>query len=645
MCGIVGIYSKQASISTDALNIATKSLQHRGPDKQKLWVSDNKQVGLGHARLSIVDLITGDQPLNNENDQLHLVVNGELYDYERIQRELQERGHTLNTQSDSEIILHLYEEEGISLIDQLRGEFAFILYDEKEGKLIAARDRFGIKPIFYAWKDDVLYLASEVKALFAAGIPAQWDHQSYYQHLFLCMDQDRTLFEGVHQIPPGHILIANKQDFQIKKYWDLDYPLHDDVSVKRTEEDFIEELKYVMDESVRLRMVADVPIGCFLSGGIDSSAVLGMAVPHYLDKIRAFTVTFDHEAYNEGKVARETAEWAGADYFPISLSQNDFAQHIEEAVWHGETIGHNAHGVARFLQSRAVQKSGYRVVLSGDGADELFSGYIYSRLDHVMSNVEGLSEKDQYKRLEELSLKNPAFRHLLFPTKKTESAKILEPMLGSAPSWIQAMEISRSPFKSLLNPDFSASFRDFEPSRALLNSMDIKGQLSNRTHLHQGMYTWTKSILPNQILFADRLEMANGLEVRMPLLDHKLFEVVRKMPTNMLIRGLKEKYALREAAKSFITETVYNRKKQPFTAPHSTLDPNNPLYEMIQDTLRSNVVQENPFFNPIAIKTLLDSIPKLDYRTRIILDPVLMLLMSTFILHKRYIQEKIKIGK
>jgi len=636
MSGIVGIYSKQAPISAEDLNCATHSMHHRGPDQQKLWVSSHSRVALGHARLRVVDLVTGDQPLVNENEKLHLVVNGELYDYERIRRELLQRGHVLNTQSDSEIILHLYEEQGIGCLEQLRGEFAFVLYDEQEEKLIAARDRFGIKPLFYAWKDDVLYLASEVKALFAAGIPAQWDQRSYFQHLFLCKGQDSTLFEGVRQVPPGHFLIANQNGVQIKPYWDLDYPMHYDMLPERSEEEHIEELRHVLDESVRLRMIADVPIGCFLSGGVDSSAVLGMAVQHSQEKVRAFTVTFDQEAYNEGEVARETAEWLGAEYFPIALNQADFAKHIEQAVWHGETLGHNAHGVARYLQSRAVQESGHRVVLSGDGADELFSGYIYSRLDHVISNTEGLTEQNQRKRLEELSQRNPAFRHVLFPTKKIQAAKVCESMIGSSPTWMQAMEVSRSPFKSLLNPAFAEAFRDFEPSRALLNSMDVKGQLINRSPMVQGMYTWTKSVLPNQILFAERLEMAHGVEVRMPLLDHKLFEVVRKMPTNMLIRGLQEKYVLREAAKSFITKRVYGRPKQAFTAPHSTLDPSNPLYELIQDTLRSRVVQDNPFFNAVAIKVLLDSIPKMDYRTRITLDPVLLLLVSTLILHKSY---------
>ncbi|MBE5393870.1 asparagine synthase (glutamine-hydrolyzing) [Brevibacillus borstelensis] len=641
MCGIVGMYSRERPISVNALDRATNLLRHRGPDQQRLWVSTHSRIGLGHTRLSIIDLETGDQPLSNEDEQLHLEVNGELYDYERIREGLKRRGHMLKTKSDSEIILHLYEEKGIGCLEYLRGEFAFLLWDDREQKLFAARDRFGIKPLFYAWKNKILYLASEMKALFAAGIQAEWDQQSYYQHLFLCMDQERTLFRGVRQVPPGHFLIADSQGVQIKPYWDLDYPTREEVDPARSKEDYLEELRYVLEESVCLRLKADVPVGCFLSGGVDSSAVLGIAVRQFPEKIRAFTVTFDHEAYDEGRVAKETAEWIGADYVPIELKQDDFAAHIEQAVWHSETLGHNAHGVARYLQSRAVHEQGYRVVLSGDGADELFAGYIYSRLDYVLSNEDGLSEQSQRQRLEELSLRNPAFRDVLFPSQTTQALKVCRQVIGSTPAWIQAMEVSRAPLKSLLNQSFLSKFLSFDPVKSLLDSIDVDGQLTNRSPILQGLYLWNKSLLPNQILFADRLEMAHGVEVRMPLLDHKLFEVVRRLPTNMLICELQEKYALREAAKPYLTETVYRRPKQPFTAPHSTLDPKNSLFELIQDTLRSQLVQEIPFINPVAIKVLLDNIPKMDYRTRINLDSIMLLLVSTCILHKCYISKQL----
>src|SRR6516162_2124662 len=209
MCGIVAMYSAREPIRADALEQATRRLAHRGPDGQRTWLADDRRVGLGHARLSIIDLATGDQPIASEDESLHIVVNGEFYDFERAQRDLEGRGHRLRTRSDSEIALHLYEDLGTACLHRLCGEFAFALWDGPNDTLFAARDRFGIKPLFYAHDSGKLYLASEIKALLAAGVPARWDHASFYQtNHFLVIPQDRTLFEGIHQVPPGYFLVA-----------------------------------------------------------------------------------------------------------------------------------------------------------------------------------------------------------------------------------------------------------------------------------------------------------------------------------------------------------------------------------------------------------------------------------------------------
>ncbi len=216
MCGIVTQFSRNGrTVKEEALWRATHELYHRGPDGHRVWVAPHGRVGMGHARLSIIDLATGDQPLSNEDGQIHAVVNGEFYDFERIQRELTARGHHLRTGSDSEILIHLYEELGTHCLRELRGEFAFALWDERAGLLFAARDRFGIKPLFYAQTGDVLTLASEAKALFAAGVPARWDHESVFQDLMMIADGDRTMFDGVYQVPPGHYLLATRQRTQV----------------------------------------------------------------------------------------------------------------------------------------------------------------------------------------------------------------------------------------------------------------------------------------------------------------------------------------------------------------------------------------------------------------------------------------------
>jgi asparagine synthase (glutamine-hydrolysing) len=277
MCGIVGVFSSSAPVSEVAVTKGTLALHHRGPDGQRHWFSPDRRVGLGHARLSIIDLATGDQPIANEDDQIHIVVNGEFYDYERYRSELIGRGHRFRTRSDSEILIHLYEEEGVHCLRHLRGEFAFVLSDERNGLLFAARDRFGIKPLYYAQVGDALYLASEAKALFAAGVRAGWDHEAVFQDLHAALPPDRSLFDGIRQVPPGHYVLASRYHTQVLRYWDLNFPTLDAGVVPRSDGEHIEIMHDGLREAIRLRLRADVPVGCYLSGGIDSCAKLGVA--------------------------------------------------------------------------------------------------------------------------------------------------------------------------------------------------------------------------------------------------------------------------------------------------------------------------------------------------------------------------------
>lgn len=258
MCGIVAIFSREGPVGMDTIERAIKRLHHRGPDGQRYWLSEDRRVGLGHSRLSIIDLQTGDQPIASEDERAHIIVNGEFYGYEMIQRELGASGHRLRTRSDSEIALHLYEDFGVQCLHRLRGEFAFVVWDATNRTMFAARDRFGIKPLFYAFHGDTLYLASEVKALFAAGVPARWDPDSVYHSLENGGHQMRTLFDGIFQVPPGHYLLASDKHLQISRYWDFDYPAMSDSPV-RSDADYAREFREALDDAVRIRLRADVP--------------------------------------------------------------------------------------------------------------------------------------------------------------------------------------------------------------------------------------------------------------------------------------------------------------------------------------------------------------------------------------------------
>src|SRR5882724_8600721 len=424
VCGIVAIYSPNTPIDEGALERATKSLGHRGPDGVRHWIAPDRRVAFGHARLSIIDLTTGDQPIANEDESLRIIVNGEFYAYEPIQKELEERGHRLRTRSDSEIALHLYEELGAHCLHRLRGEFAIVLWDSVNKSLFVARDRFGIKPLFYAHHDGKLYFASEVKALFAAGIPARWNGESVYHSLEFGGHQSRTLFEGVFQVPPGHYMVATEKRVQLSRYWDLDYPKVADAAPNRNDAEYAEEFRHAFEEAVRIRLRADVPVGCYLSGGIDSCAILGLAARHHPEPIRAYTLAFDRPEYDESAVAKEMAAMAGAEFFPIPVQQDDIGDHFADAIHQAETLCVNAHGVAKYLLSRAVRQAGYKVVLTGEGSDEMLGGYLHFRRDVAPANS---------KKHEEFS---PTPRGSVPSNGNARSLDGIRRLLGFVPGWI-----------------------------------------------------------------------------------------------------------------------------------------------------------------------------------------------------------------
>jgi asparagine synthase (glutamine-hydrolysing) len=635
MCGIAALFSRHDPISPAVISRATRSLYHRGPDGQKHWISPDKRVALGHARLSIIDLATGDQPIASEDERTRIIVNGEFYGYETIQRELENAGHRLFTRSDSEIALHLYEDLGAQCLHRLRGEFVFVIWDETHRTMFAARDRFGIKPLFYAFHEQTLYLASEVKALFAAGVPARWDAESVFHSVELGGHQVRTLFDGVFQVPPGHYLLATEKHIHLIRYWDFDYPTAGITASHRSDGDYIAEFRHTLAEAVRLRLRADVPVGCYLSGGLDSCAALGLAAKYHPEPIRAFTLTFDRADYDEEKEAREMAANVGAEFFPIPIRQDDLADHFADAVLQAETFCLNAHGVAKYLLSRAVRNAGYKVVITGEGSDEILGGYAHFRRDMLLYNQDGQDAGTVAELLADLNERNPVSRGLLLPDGDVKPLEKVKRLLGFVPSWMETFSARALKMQDLLAGDFHARFGACEPYHPLFSDLDVHRQLAGREPVHQSLYLWSKTMLPAYILtvLGDRMEMAHSVEGRVPFLDHHVVEVVRSQPVTQKIRGITEKYVLREAVRDVITDTVYRRQKHPFLSPPATLNPDAKLNTLVQDTLRGAVFGAIPFFDQKKVTGLLDNLNTMDEGSRVAIDQVLMLLVSASVLH------------
>ena len=630
MCGIAAILSRNGPVDEGAVRRATRALRHRGPDAERTWVSPSGRVGLGHTLLVINDP-EGVQPIASEDGRLRIIVNGQFYDFKRIRAELEARGHRFRTRSDSEIALHLYEDLGAGCLELLRGQFAFVIWDEEKGRLFAARDRFGLKPLFYAERGGVLYLASEAKALFAAGVPRGWDERGVYHWLVACPDERRSMFAGVRQVPPGHVLRAGDGGVRLERYWDLPTSPKGRKPPGRASLAFgeaVERTRELTEEAIRLRMVAGVPVGCLISGGLDSSSVLGVAATCTEGPVAAFTVGFERREFDESDGAREAAAAAGADHTVVTLGDADLANHFADAVRHAETLQYNTHGAARYLLARQVREAGYRSVMAGEGADEAFFGYEFLRAA-AGAGGGGLGPRKILRILSGL-LRSPRRHH---PTLAAVSPWLarLALMLPTPPSLFTRLSGGLGLIQSVCSRDFLRAFDGYDPYRTYYRRCKEAAALSRREPARQLLYLWLHSIFVNYHMAADRLDMAHGVEVRLPFLDHHLFEYLNGLPLALLNDHPREKHLLREAVRPHLPDGVYDRVKRPFMAP-SAVGVEGPLHDFLQDTLRGEALKAVPFVDAGAVGRVLDGLGGVGEGGRGSVDSLLLMLASVAVL-------------
>jgi asparagine synthase (glutamine-hydrolysing) len=633
MCGIFVIHhpSDSDEVARHTVDAALAAMYHRGPDGQGVYISNDKRVALGHTRLATVGIASGAQPISSEDGRVQMIVNGEFYDFERIRAELMSQGYKFKTSSDSEIALHLYEEYGIECLTRLRGEFALVIYDERKEQLFVARDRFGIKPIVYTIKDGSLYLASEAKAIFASGIKAEWDQESFFHTANMqYVLPERTLFKNINQLKPGHFLVATRDGVRLEKYWDLDY-VDDDNTFQDSEADLIEQFGAHLEDAVRLRLRAEAPVCAHLSGGLDSSAVVGLAMKHATKPLKCYSISFEEESYDEQTIAREMSDFAGADFEPITVTQKQLIDCLPDAVYYSEGLAVNGHLPAKFLLNKTIRKGGYKVALTGEGADEVVAGYPHLRSDLFKSD-------GRQNLLSALHASNTASAGIMLQHGQSLSLAAVEERLGYLPAFLEAKGTLGFKTCAVLDDNFKADFAGRDAYKELIDCFDLNGQLKGRNHVNQSLYLWSKTALVNYILrtLGDGMEMANSIEGRLPFLDHHLFEFARKLPLALKIKGTTEKYVLREAVKPLISETIYKRQKHPFVAPPLSRFSNSAADEALQDVLRSKNFASLPFFDRAKVLQLLDQLPTMKAEDRAAVDPVLMTAMSAAALHERY---------
>lgn len=563
---------------------------------------------LGHVRLSIIGLQDGQQPLSNQDQSIHTIVNGELYGYKDIKVELEAKGYVFKTASDSEIVLYLYEEYGLSFLDHLRGEYAICIWDSRRRRLILARDRFGIKPLYYTQIKGTLFAASEIKAFLPFGWEPEWDVDSIMQNSVHF--GTRTAFKGVHRLDPGHYLVATSTGaVNVRQYWSASYP-NKTAKETRSVDEMIQGVRDRLVDSIEQRLVADVPIGIYLSGGIDSSCIAGI-MKHLKEKrnihakTKAFALAFiDDDDFNEGNIAKRTAEFCGADFQVLEVTEDDLLDNFEESVWHVEQYHVNLNSAGKFMLSKMVRDNGYKVVLSGEGSDEHFGGYVHFQADYLLepdlsapNGIKTLSDQERETKLKMFSSQKEFKKY-----SKTDFTDDQDGTHRKMLNNINVPDLFGSSFS--LSPQYysNAAVEQYgSPHPALtvaesVNGMDRAKASTDWHPLHTSLNTAVRSLFPNYLLgpLGDRAEMAHSIEARTPFLDHLLCEYVNSLPPSVKIKpnekdALIEKWILKEAVKPYITQEVYKRTKAPFFAP-TTKQPNPKFISFLEKYLtRKNI--------------------------------------------------------
>lgn len=627
MCGIFSLSGNGAPVRPESVTAALDSLRPRGPDGEGRWFSADGRQALGHRRLGIVDLAGGAQPLHSEDGRIHIVVNGEFYGHDDIRAGLTARGHVFATRSDSEVALHLYEEYGPDFLRHLRGEFALVLYDETRGRLLAARDRFGIKPLCYAESTDGFCIASEAKAIMAAGIAPAWDRLAAYHACTLqYAPESRTFFSGIRQLPAGHMLVREKGATRITRYWDTGF-VAAEIPRAGHDAEWIDGIKHHLQEAVRLRLAADVPVCAHLSGGINSSSIAALAAEHMARAPDCFTVRFaGGGAYDEYPVAQEMAARIGATLHVVDIDGDDIADHLSDAVYGGEGLAINHHLAGKYLLNRAIAAAGYKVALSGEGADETLLGYPHFREDM-------LDAGDAPARAA-LYAGNTMLAGVFLAEGDALDLHDVARRAGFVPAFLHAKATLGARLHALLDPGFRQDMQAVNPYAELVDAN--LPAMAGLPRAEAASHLWIKSALQTYILrvLGDGCEMPHAVEGRVPFLDHRLFEYCRAMPLHLKIRGATEKYVLREAMRPYLTETLYRRQKQPFIAPPSQQLMSPRLRALMQDSLRGPDLPA--FFDRRAVAGWLDALDSADDKTRITAEPALMMMLTASLLQKRY---------
>ncbi|HET9032230.1 MAG TPA: asparagine synthase (glutamine-hydrolyzing) [Dokdonella sp.] len=601
MCGIAGFLGVAASpaVARNDLETMIATLAHRGPDACGFHVDDG--IGLAHSRLAIIDPVGGAQPMSNPRGSVWISFNGEIFNYIELRKSLQAMGHQFRTESDTEVIVHLYDRYGDRFVEHLNGQFAIALWDDERKRLLLVRDRAGIRPLFYRRSGGRLWFASEIKALHAAQPgQARIDAQGLVQALtFWAAVEPDTVFADIRNLAPGHLLAIESDGREtLTRYWDWHFPEHGAPAPFASFDDAVGSLRDLLIDAVRLQLRADVPVGAYLSGGLDSSAIVAL-IRHYTETpLRTFSIAFEDAEFDESIHQQTMVRHLGTEHTTLNCRRKDIGEAFPRLIRHAEAPLLRTAPVPLMLLSARVREAGYKVVLTGEGADEVFAGYdlfkeakvrrFWARQPESRLRPQLLGRL--YGYLDQSPVASPAFARAFFG----QGMEYLDrPVFAHMPRWTTSQRAL-----GFLSDEFRASVGDWDA--AAFYEKTLPAGIMRWSPLSRDQYVEAKSLMGGYLLSSqgDRAAMANSVEGRFPFLDHRLIEFANRLPPQWKIRGLTEKHILRQALADLLPASILQRSKQPYRAPDSSsfFDQGKPL-DYVADLLSGDRIRRAGYFD------------------------------------------------
>ena len=597
MCGIAGIcrLGGMEDISVDTLLRMTCCLDHRGPDEKGIYIDDN--VGLGHSRLSIIDLSGGVQPIHNEDGTVWIVYNGEVFNYLELREKLLAKGHRFYTSCDTEVVVHMYEEYGAECLEQLNGQFAFVIWDSRKHVLFAGRDRMGIRPFHYTVNKGMLYFSSEIKGIFQAGeIERDLDKRAIDEiFTFWTTIGSRTAFKGISELPPGHYMTVSAGKVEVKRYWDIPYYPKNELTGMPVRE-ICSQVRQMLSEAVSLRLRADVPVASYLSGGLDSSGLTSLVVKNFNRDVRTFGIRFEESAFDEGKQQEDMVRFLGARHCEIHASNERIGSALADVLWHAEKPILRTSPVPLYLLSRLVRQSGMKVVITGEGADEVFGGYNIFReakIRRFWARQPGsAARRGLIGHLYPYIFKHSRLKNTLENFFAKDLSKFDDPLFSHMLRWGNTSRI-----KGFFSEELKERIGNYDALGQLRES--LPEDYGRRDYFAKAQYLEMGIFMSNYLLSSqgDRVAMANSVEIRLPYLDPNIVEFMAKVPAKWKILGLNEKHVLKKAFSDILPESITSRSKHPYRAPIAESLLSGRSNEYINEMLSENSIKKAGLFD------------------------------------------------